>query len=164
MKFILFLLLLTAVGSKTHAQTVNVPGVAENDLFYLNKGKLSCPVQGKITMHFGHSDCYGVKFNNQFLTFQTDSVNAQVHAVFEGTIKWASKDDEGLFSIVIAHGNICSVYGNLSSVNVTVGQSVATGAIIGQTAKGYDTDKGEMEFGLLENKKLVDPQPWLGCR
>lgn len=164
MKYLL-VLLFTAVSSIAHTQPGKIPATneAENDLFLSNKGKLICPVQGKISMHFGQQPGNATYYSS-FTTFQTASVNATVQAVFDGVVKYTAMDEDSTYVVMITHAGILSIYGNLSSVTVTNGQSITTGTVIGRTSKSYNDSKGEMEFGIYQNKKLVNPEPWLSCR
>jgi murein hydrolase activator len=138
--------------------------VKENSSFRLNRGRFNCPVNGYIYMHFGMVKIGedGPVWDNSFLTLHTPSPGAPVMAVFEGEVASVSAD-ENTFVIMIRHGDRYTVYGNLSAVTVTKGQTINTGTIIGRVAKGIDSDEGELEFGIYENNRFLNPGSWLNC-
>jgi murein hydrolase activator len=143
--------------------TSKIP-VKENSRFRLNKGSLNCPVEGSVYMRFGRVTMgnNGPVFDNSFLTLHTSSPGASVAAVFEGTITSVLADDN-TYVVLIKHGEQYTVYGNLAAVTVRKGQIISTGTIIGHVARGMDSMEGELEFGIYENNRLVNPEPWLNC-
>lgn len=141
----------------------NRPAPLANKSIISNKGFLPCPVNGSISMHFGLVKIKGGDFDNQFLTFQTNSAGAAVANVFAGMVTEIQKDEDQ-YIVYVLHGDVYTIYGNLQSVSVQKGQEISSGAIVGRTSLNMETGKGEMEFGIYRNKKLVDPEPWLGCR
>jgi murein hydrolase activator len=137
--------------------------VRGNNLFRLNKGRMPCPVNGRIIMHFGMAMITPVRIQNDFLTFQTDAAGTPVSVVCDGEVLSVSKEEETIF-VIVSHGGIYTVYGNLGSAAVEKGQFVKTGAVIGTVAAGFETSKGEFEFGIFENRKFINPEPWINCQ
>ncbi|MBL7727083.1 MAG: peptidoglycan DD-metalloendopeptidase family protein [Dinghuibacter sp.] len=138
------------------------PVVKSSNLFRANKYSLPCPVNGRIHMHFGYSVNNGIVNNNQFTTFRT-APNAPVYNVFEGEVHSVSLVED-TYLVLVRHGDVYTVYGNLASVQVQKGQTVNSGATIGRTARGLDTEEGELEFGVYEGKRLVNPEQYISCR
>ena len=134
-----------------------------NDAIFLSKGNLPCPVDGKILMHFGISENTPVKIDNLFLTLQTAASGTPVNVVFPGEVSGVSKVED-TYLVIVRHGKIYTIYGNLASAAVQKGQQIGTGTLIGTVASGYESSNGELEFGVYMNNKLVDPELWIRCR
>ena len=131
------------------------------DDFTRNKGSFSFPLdQGTIKTAFGP---YKVGTGNIIgfnpgLTIETIS-GSGVQSVFDGIVTDLF-EMEGRWGITIQHGNYFTVYGNLSSVNVSQYETIPSGTIIGNAANNKD-GLAELEFLLLRNNKNIDPGPWI---
>ena len=63
---------------------------------------------------------------------------------------------------MIRHGKYFTVYSNLSVVNVSKGATVNTNQVIGKVAVDEDDNQGgKLEFLLMEDKRNLNPEPWL---
>jgi septal ring factor EnvC (AmiA/AmiB activator) len=136
--------------------------VNANAGFEQNRGRFPYPLQGSyISTRFGVQDLGGVKFNNEGTTFETAAPGSGVIAIFNGTVS-SIYDDEGTKQVFITHGRYKSVYANLSSASVSVGQSVTTGQVIGRSASSEEgTGRGVLEFMMFRDNKIENPERWI---
>ncbi|MFM9909259.1 MAG: murein hydrolase activator EnvC family protein [Chitinophagaceae bacterium] len=129
--------------------------------FEKNKGRLPWPLEkGNIKIHFGTYSIEGTSLrgSNPGLTIETDQ-GASVKAVFDGEVITVF-DVDGSTAIVIKHGKYFTSYGNLATVNVSKGQKVNAGQLIGRAATN-DDGNGEIEFILMIESKNINPEPWI---
>ena len=133
--------------------------------FTSNKGKLPMPITGGyiITSHYGQYSVKGlrnVKLDNKGIDIQ-GSPGAKARAIFDGTVA-AVFQLNGLFNILIRHGNYISVYCNLSAADVRQGDSVKTKQPIGQVfSDPADGNRTVLHFQLRREKEKLNPEPWL---
>ena len=133
--------------------------------FTSNKGKLPMPITGGyiITSHYGQYSVKGlrnVKLDNKGIDIQ-GRPGAKARAIFNGTVA-AVFQLNGLFNILIRHGNYISVYCNLSSADVQQGDSVKTKQSIGQVfSDPADGNRTVLHFQLRREKEKLNPEPWL---
>ena len=135
-----------------------------NASFENNRAKLPWPVdEGYVCVHFGSYKIgeTNIKGENPGITICTPQPGVSVKAVFGGEVF-------GIFNIgdtktvMLRHGKYFTVYSNLSSVNVSKGGSVNTNQVIGRVAVDDDDGQGgKLEFLLMEDKKNLNPEPWL---
>ncbi len=92
-------------------------------------GKMVWPVYGPITTYFGQRIWYGI---HQGLDIAAP-VNTPIVAADGGVVLNAGWSSDGYgIMVLIAHSNgLYTLYGHLNRVNVTVGQRVARGQLIG---------------------------------
>ena len=100
-----------------------------------NRGKLPMPISGPyiITSHYGQYAVEGlrnVKLDNKGIDIQ-GKPGAQARAIFDGKVAAVFKLN-GLFNILVRHGNYISVYCNLSSASVKSGDVVKTKQPMGE--------------------------------
>ncbi len=129
--------------------------------FEKNKGRLPWPIEkGNIKIHFGTYSIEGttVRGNNPGLTLETEP-GASVRAVFEGEVITVF-DVDGSSAVVIKHGKYFTSYSNLASVNVSKGQKVTAGQLLGRPAAN-DDGNGEVEFLLMQESRNINPEPWI---
>lgn len=161
-----------ASGSGTAAKTAPLEtytmSKADRELsgtFAANRGKLPMPISGAyiITSHYGQYAVEGlrnVKLDNKGIDIQ-GKPGAQARAIFDGKVA-AVFQLNGLFNVLIRHGNYISVYCNLSSASVKIGDTVTTKQTIG-TVFSDATDNGRtvLHFQLRREKEKLNPEPWL---
>lgn len=134
--------------------------------FVNNRGKLPMPITGPyiVTSRYGEYSVEGlrnVKLDNKGIDIQGKS-GAQACAIFDGKVA-AVFQLNGLFNILIRHGDYISVYCNLSSASVKQGDSVITRQSIGQVfSDGADNGRTVLHFQLRREKEKLNPEPWLG--
>lgn len=133
--------------------------------FASNRGKLPMPITGAyiITSHYGQYSVEGlrnVKLDNKGIDIQ-GKPGAQARAIFNGKVAAVFKLN-GLFNILIRHGNYISVYCNLSSASVKQGDEVTTKQNIGTIfSDGADGGRTVLHFQLRKEKEKLNPEPWL---
>lgn len=133
--------------------------------FVSNRGKLPMPITGPyiITSRYGQYSVEGlrnVKLDNKGIDIQ-GKPGAQARAIFNGKVA-AVFQLNGLFNILIRHGNYISVYCNLSSASVKTGDTVTTRQVLGQVfSDGADNGRTVLHFQLRKEKEKLNPEPWL---
>lgn len=133
--------------------------------FVNNRGRLPMPISGSyiITSHYGQYNVEGlrnVKLDNKGIDIQ-GKPGAQARAIFDGKVA-AVFQLNGLFNILIRHGNYISVYCNLSSASVKSGDTVKTKQSVGQVfSDGSDGGRTVLHFQLRREKEKLNPEPWL---
>lgn len=133
--------------------------------FTANRGKLPMPISGPyiVTSHYGQYDVEGlrnVKLDNKGIDIQ-GKPGAQARAIFDGKVA-AVFQLNGLFNVLIRHGNYISVYCNLASASVKSGDTVTTKQAIGQVfSDGADNGRTVLHFQLRKEKEKLNPEPWL---
>lgn len=133
--------------------------------FVSNRGKLPMPISGPyiITSRYGQYSVEGlrnVKLDNKGIDIQ-GKPGAQARAIFDGKVA-AVFQLNGLFNVLIRHGNYISVYCNLSSSSVKSGDTVKTKQSIGLVfSDGTDNGRTVLHFQLRKEKEKLNPEPWL---
>lgn len=125
--------------------------------FERNKGSLPRPVSGTITEGFGkHTEGQAIYYNDG-INIQPEE-DASVRAVFEGIVR-SVKSPYGRYYILINHGAYYTVYHNLKSVNVSVGDKVSTNQVIGVVANSEG--KPHLQFQIWKGDKAQNPEGWI---
>lgn len=133
--------------------------------FVNNRGKLPVPITGSylITSHYGQYTVEGlrnVKLDNKGIDIQ-GKPGAQARAIFNGKVAAVFRLN-GLFNVLIRHGNYISVYCNLSSASVKSGDAVTTKQIIGHVfSDSSDNGRTVLHFQLRKERDKLNPEPWL---
>lgn len=142
----------------------NTEDIKLGNSFEANKGRLPFPVDnGYILGNFGKNTVPGtnIYFNQDFITIASPSGTA-VKACFDGEVR-SVFDVGGNTAVMIQHGKYFTTYSNLSSTNVSKGQMVKTGQVIGRVGTNLDGD-GELNFVLARENQMINPSPWLRGR
>ena len=131
--------------------------------FEQNKGKLGWPVsRGVITEKFGvhfHPVYKNIKLpENNGITIRTDK-NAEVHCVFEGTVKQIVMMQGYGQCVLVQHGAYYTFYCKLRRVTVKSGQKVATGQVLGYLEG--DGRASSIHFQIWKGTKKQNPEAWL---
>lgn len=136
--------------------------VANN--FRANKGKLPWPVErGVVTLPFGdqpHPVYKMLTVHNSGVEITTEA-GASARAVFGGEVTKVYKITPLTIAVFIQHGDFFTVYQNLSSVNVSVGDKVSTKQSLGKIRTNGDTGKTVLKFLILQNTNYNNPASWL---
>ena len=158
----------TAAKPKSESLDAFTMSKADRELsgsFVANRGKLPMPISGPyiITSRYGQYSVEGlrnVKLDNKGIDIQ-GKPGAQARAIFDGKVA-AVFQLNGLFNVLIRHGNYISVYCNLSSASVKSGDTVSTKQSIGQIfSDGADNGRTVLHFQLRREKEKLNPEPWL---
>ena len=127
------------------------------------QGALNWPVDGKVVEHFGVQR--NVKFST--VTFNNGikiaaPAGAEVRAIFPGTVLFAQWFKGYGNLIILDHGNrVFSLYGNLKSPGVAVGDRIDAGQAIAGVGEAEDAQSGYLYFEIRQDNKPEDPQAWL---
>lgn len=131
--------------------------------FEQNKGRLGWPVaRGVITEQFGvhfHPVYKNIKLpENNGITIRTDK-NAEVHCVFEGTVKQIVMMQGYGQCVLVQHGAYYTFYCKLRKVTVKSGQKVATGQVLGYLEG--DGKASSIHFQIWKGTQKQNPEAWL---
>lgn len=141
--------------------------IAEADNgFYSMKGRLPKPVSGKfiITSHFGRqntSDMTDVEYQNPGIDAEVD-LGSEAQAVYSGKVSGVYLLPGYNTVVIVNHDGYYTVYGNISSALVKVGQKVVAGQKLGllSTAEN-DPNKGSIHFEVWRNRDKQNPEDWI---
>ena len=136
--------------------------------FEKNRGKLPWPVErGVITQKFGdnpHPVLAGIMVPNNGVNIATNQ-NAQIRAVFDGTVSGVFSIPGAGKNVIINHGGYRSVYSNLKEVFVSKGQTISAKEAIGLVLTDEVDGKTEahIEIWKVSEKGTVkeDPAKWI---
>jgi septal ring factor EnvC (AmiA/AmiB activator) len=147
-------------------ETLSSEGTIAGKNFESNKGGLPSPVgNGTITSRFGrnaHPTLKDVYENNNGIDISC-SAGSTVRAVYEGEVSSVFSIAGAGKVVIIKHGNYRSVYSNLSSVSVSVGQEVSSKQSIGTliTEGNISTLHFEIHSVSGINTTPLNPSVWL---
>lgn len=154
-------------GGPTYKPETPTPeGSADGKNFESKKGSLSSPVSnGTIISKFGrnaHPTLKDVYENNNGIDVSC-SAGASVRSVYEGEVSSVFSIPGAGKVVIVKHGNYRSVYSNLSSVSVSVGQKVSTKQNVGTliTEGNISTLHFEIHSVSGMNTTPLNPSLWL---
>lgn len=109
-------------------------------------GMRTHPITGVYRLHSGTDFSYG---------------DGNVYAARAGTVSIQYPGWAGVL-VVIKHGNgVVTQYAHMASVNVSPGQSVNAGQVIGRIGSRGRATGPHLHFEVLVNGSYVDPMGWL---
>ncbi|MCX5773797.1 MAG: peptidoglycan DD-metalloendopeptidase family protein [Fusobacteria bacterium] len=114
-----------------------VPAMSTNQVSSL-LGKMLLPLKGRIIISFGEQKSlnYGVKSLSRGLEISTN-VAAKVQAVWAGKVIYAAPLGSLENVVILDNGSsVATVYGNLTSCSVSVGEVINKGAVVGSVSSG----------------------------
>ena len=134
--------------------------------FKKNKGKLPWPVsQGFVSQTFGvhkHPEFKNITLQNNGIDITT-TPGQTVKTVFKGTVSAIlSIPGEG-DAVLVNHGDYFSVYSRMSSINVSKGQKLNVGDVLGKVMTD-DDGKAVLQFQVWEGQSKQNPETWLKGR
>ena len=134
-----------------------------NASFERNRGNLPWPVSsGYLLLHHGLNKLGPVDVNSQGISIASD-IGTPVKAVFDGEVTLVNNYDD-LQLVVIKHGRYFTCYSNLTNVNLSKGQDVKTGQVIGRVAANLD-GVGAIDLQISNDKNQdLNPEAWLKRR
>jgi len=139
-------------------------GLTRSINFENSRGQLPWPVSSGYPSHqFGIHKIEGTKLTekNDGIYIATQ-IGANVKCVADGEISSVFEINDAQ-SVLVKHGKYFTSYSNLSSVDVSKGQKVSAGTVIGKVAANFD-NTGELIFEIVSDKGFVDPERWLKPR
>ena len=131
--------------------------------FESNRGRLPWPVRGIVTGHFGlhpHPVLDHVQVNNKGIYIQT-TANSDASAVYDGEVTQVFAIPGNNNAIIVKHGIYRTVYANLTTTYVKVGDKVKARQKLGRVFVDQDADKTELYFMLYKESVLQNPELWL---
>ena len=161
-----------AEAAAAAAAARNAPGrapapAATSRLRTSDLGQLDWPVNGDIVYNFGRQQGPGnttIRWNGIGIAAP---VGTAVHSVEAGTVRLVTQAGTyGLCVIVDHDAGFYSVYCQLQSSDVHVGQQIARGAVVGSSG-GANSDEGpHLHFEIRGDggKQALDPVQWLKRR
>lgn len=144
----------------------SAPKPVQNVNFESLRGSLPRPVDGgwRVTNPFGrHSmpELPEVVYDNPGIDAEV-AKGTSVNAVCSGKVSGVYKVSGYGSVVIVNHGEYYTVYGNLSSVNVSVGSSVTTGQPVGSAASDPDDPRhGSVHFEVWKGREKQNPELWL---
>ena len=149
-------------GNKTFQLTPEAKLIASN--FQANKGRLPWPLEkGVVIQGFGRQQHPVVKtttIQSNGMVLATEA-SAQVRAVFEGEVMSVIVIKGSNPSVLIRHGNFITLYTNLAKLYVKKGEKVAAKQPIGEVFTNQQTGKTQLQFGIFNNVKALNPKDWV---
>ena len=158
----------TKESTKAVAESTKIVLTPEGKLiannFRANKGKLPWPVEkGVLSLPYGdqpHPVYKTLTIHNSGVEISTDR-GASARAVFGGEVTKVIKLSPLNIAVFVQHGDFFTVYQNLSSVDVRVGDNVSTKQTLGTIRTNGDTGKTVLKFLILQNTTYNNPATWL---
>lgn len=146
----------TSTGSSNSGFTNGDPDRQLTGSFASNKGRLPVPITGsyRVIRNFGKYTIGGVTLKSSGIHLEGQS-GAQARCVFDGKVSSIYNPGNGIV-VMVRHGRYISVYSNLSSVNVSMGQKVKTNQILGNVGASH-----VLQFRLQNWDKVLNPKTWL---
>ena len=133
--------------------------------FENNRGRLPWPVSnGIVTIDFGVSNMEGTKLAQKSDGIEISSpVGSNVRCVADGEVVSAT-EVAGEMIVLVKHGKYFTGYQNLSSINVSRGQNVKSGSVLGKSGTSIDGE-GAIVFMIMNDKGIFqNPKSWLKGR
>ncbi len=154
------------VTTAAPAKSVLLPTEADvtiNTNFEKNKGNLPWPVgSGYLILHFGDNKLpNGVIINSQGISIGSD-IGTPVKAIFGGEVVSVGNIDD-LQMVVVKHGKYFTTYSNITGVNLSRGQNIQTGQVIGRVAENLD-GVGAIDLWISNEHNEMNPEAWLKRR
>ena len=151
-------------GSSSASASGSKPAAGSN--FASMRGSLPRPVGGafNITSRFGpHSlpDLPDVVYDNPGIDAEV-SRGAMAQAVYAGKVSGVYMIPGFSTVVIVNHGGYYTVYGNLASASVKVGDVVKQGSAVGRVADSEDSPgHGQIHFEVWKNRDKQDPLAWI---
>jgi septal ring factor EnvC (AmiA/AmiB activator) len=142
--------------------------VEEEDMtsqsFQKLRGRLPWPVDGGfIARAYGkqkHPTLKNIEITNNGIDIRS-SEEAPVRSVFEGKVAGVQYIPGHDYTVIIQHGNYYTVYSNLSETNLSKGDIVAAGSLIGKVSTNPISGAAELHFELWREKERLNPASWI---
>ncbi|HTA76773.1 MAG TPA: peptidoglycan DD-metalloendopeptidase family protein, partial [bacterium] len=153
----------TNTVSNTKIETVYVP---EGKGLQVVRGRIPWPVSGKIISYFGKTKDprFNLMVDNSGIQIQA-AQGTPIHAVAAGVVKFADWFKGYGKLVILDHGRgYYSLYAQAANLNVSEGDSVASGQVLGSVG---DTDSlvgSSLYFEIRKNGTPQDPLHWLKYR
>ncbi|RKS01129.1 MULTISPECIES: murein hydrolase activator EnvC family protein [unclassified Flavobacterium] len=152
---------------ETSTKIVLTPeGKIVSDNFKANKGRLPWPVEkGAISLGYGnqpHPVFKTLEVHNSGIEISTES-GSSARAVFAGEVTQVQQISPLKKAVSVKHGDFFTIYQNLSTVNVQVGDKVSAKESLGKIRTDAD-GRTVLKFLVSQNSTLFNPTTWLSGR
>ena len=133
--------------------------------FEKNKGKLPLPVEkGFVSGKYGvqpHPVLSKVTINNKGIYIQTPA-GSDARTIFEGEVTQIFSVQGSNSAVIVKHGNYRTVYSNLTTIYVKVGDKVSTKQKVGKIYTDPENgNKTELYLMIYKNTEIQNPEQWL---
>ncbi len=133
--------------------------------FEQNKGRLPWPTEkGFVSGYYGvqpHPVLSHVTIDNKGIYIQTTQ-GSNARAVYDGVVTQCFTVPGSNNIVIVQHGNYRTVYANLTTLYVKVGDRVKAKQNLGKIYTDPDNDnKTELQFQVYKDKTRQNPLPWL---
>lgn len=133
------------------------PSTTSSTTFVTGTGVLSKPINGQIVLKYGEEKTSGLKSNGIEIR---GSSGQSVSAADSGTVIYSGSLN-GLGSVVIIdHGSLITVYGNLATVSVSKGSNVKKGQNIGTLGRDQISKEPNLYFEVRKGVNTVNPSSY----
>lgn len=155
----------TTSSSASSKSTAKSTGKSAGD-FLAMKGSLPRPVSGafRVTSRFGRQslpDLPDIVYDNPGIDAEVAS-GASASAVFGGKVSGVYMIPGYNTVVIVNHGSYYTVYGNISSPSVKVGDAVNTGQKLGVLAPDEDNSgHSSIHFEVWRNREKLNPLEWI---
>lgn len=129
--------------------------------FAKSKGSLAYPIKGKTTVRFGRQliEDANTYFFNKGIRISSFS-NTSVILPYDGTVQFADYVKGFLNLVIVSHdGGYYTVYGNLSTVNVSSGDILKKGSSLGMI-NGSSLMPSELYLEVRKSEDALNPEIW----
>ena len=141
-------------------------GKIVSDNFKANKGRLPWPVEkGAIALGYGdqpHPVFRSLMVHNSGIEISTES-GSSARAVFTGEVAQVQQITPLKKAVLIKHGDFFTIYQNLSTVSVQVGDKVSAKQSLGKIRTDGD-GRTILKFLVSQNSAYFNPTSWLSGR
>lgn len=138
-------------------------GKIVSDNFKSNKGKLPWPVDnGYVQLRYGdqpHPVHKNLTVHNSGVEIATKP-GSNARAIFGGVVLQVQVISANNKAVYVQHGDFITVYLNLSSVNVSKGNSVSIKQILGRIHTD-SSGSAVIKFLVLQNTTYLNPEHWM---
>lgn len=128
------------------------------------RGRLPWPVDGGfIARAYGkqkHPTLKNIEITNNGIDIRS-SEDAPVRSVFEGKVAGVQYIPGHDYTVIIQHGNYYTVYSNLSETNLSKGDIVGAGSLVGKVSTNPISGAAELHFELWREKERLNPASWI---
>ena len=121
-------------------------------------GNLIMPLNGSIVVGFGQEKIAGLKSNGIEIR---GSLGQSIKAADSGTVIYAGALNNLGSVIIIDHGSLVTVYGNLAGVSVSKGSKVSKGQSIGNLGRDSISKEPNLYFETRKGVNVVNPMSYL---
>ncbi|ASW74866.1 peptidase M23 [Chryseobacterium piperi] len=150
-------------AAESKAMTNFGVSTAAGNNFADNRGKLGFPVdKGQVTHRFGrhpHPVFKNIDEENNGIKISVPP-GTRAKSVFPGSVSSVLASTDGTKTVIVKHGSYFTIYSNLGNVNVSKGQQVSAGTIVGTVGQDFDGSY-TLDFQVWNGSTPVDPLGWV---